>query len=391
MPRPPKFAARTELVHGSVFEKFRGRLASAGERYVKLHIGDRHGPLPYDIPIESEWLERHPHVLQYCNTFGIRSVREAMLNKLREDNGLEVSSDELMVTAGASNGLSVSCQALFEEGDEVLVLTPAWPFFFGMVRLAGATVRELPLYARLYDEPDLDLEELLESVISEHTAAIYVNSPNNPSGKVLTRAQLESLARVGSRHDLWMISDEAYDGMTFDGAEHISLTSLPDMRERTLTVFSCSKSFAFAGVRLGFLLAPPAAIQACNKLMVHQFYGPNTPGQQWMAEAIVHRAEWLPQMRSGYQRVRDEFLQALELDVPSPEGTYFVFFDATAFLRGRSFDELVGACLDAAVSVAPGGDFGSDFGSYLRLCFTADAEDRVMEGARRLRSILTAG
>jgi N-succinyldiaminopimelate aminotransferase len=388
MPRPPGLSSRCELIRASVFEQFRHRLEGSGESYIKLHIGDRDGMLPYEIPIDDAWLRENPYVLQYCNTFGIDSLRQVLREKLAADNGLDLASDEIMVTAGASNALSVSAQAILEPGEEVLVLTPAWPFFFGMVRLAGGRVRELPLYSRLFEESELDIAPLIEAAIGPDTVALYLNTPNNPSGKVLSRVQLEAIAELTRRHELWVISDEAYDGMTFDGREHLSIASLPGMAERCISVFSCSKSFAFAGIRLGFLAAHADMVRACNKLMVHQFYGPNTPGQAMIAGAIATRHQWMPGLREGYEALRDAFLVALELPVPRPEGTYFVFFDSTPYLGGRSYDELVGQCLDAGVSVAPGADFGRDFAHHLRLCFTADTRDRVLEGARRLRLLL---
>lgn len=390
MPKPPGLSARCDLIHASVFEQFRDKLAAAGERYIKLHIGDRAGRLPYDIPLDDGWLEERPFVLQYCNTFGISALRRAVQEKLAADNGIQAGDGELLVTAGASNALSVSAQAILEPGEELLVLTPAWPFFFGMVRLAGGIVRELPLYARLFDEPQLDIAALLDEAIGPKTVALYLNTPNNPSGKVLDRRQVEAVAAVAKKHDLWLLSDEAYDGMAFDGREHVSVGSLDGMAERTISIFSCSKSFAFAGIRLGFLTAKRELVQACNKLMVHQFYGPNTPGQAMLADAISSRRQWMPGLLSRYQELRDGFLEALDLPVPNPEGTYFAFFDATPYLRGRTFDELVGACLDAGVSVAPGGDFGSGFESHLRLCFTADDPERVYEGGRRLHKILAS-
>jgi len=388
VPRHPQTAARVAPLGGSVFEKFRARLARRPEPPVKLHIGDTYRVPPYPLPLAPEFLERFPHTFQYCNTFGIKPLREVLRDKLEEDNSLVGGVDDLMVTSGASNALAVSTQALLDPGDEVLLPTPAWPFFAGMVRVAGATPVQAPFYTRLASEPDLDIGALLESAVTPRTAALYLNTPNNPSGKVLSRDQLQTVADVCRRHDLWVLSDEAYDGLTYDGHEHVSIGSLPGMRERTLSIFTCSKAFMFAGLRLGWISAPAEVIGVLNKTMVHQLYGPNTVGQEMMIEPIRTRAKWLPAVRDHYQELRDRFLAALDLDLPAPEGTYFVLFDTTSHLRGRDFDTLVGECLDSGVTVAPGGDFGPGFERHLRLCFTADTPDRTLEGARRLRGIL---
>lgn len=388
MPRPPRTATRVEPLGGSVFEKFRERLARLDAPPIKLHIGDTYRTPPYPLPLDPAFLERFPHTFQYCNTFGIKPLREVLQAKLETDNGLVGGIDDLMVTSGASNALAVATQALLDPGDEVLLPTPAWPFFAGMVRVAGATPVQVPFYTRLQADADLAVTPLLEASMTPRTVALYLNTPNNPSGKVLSRPQLEEVAEFCRRHDLWVLSDEAYDGLTFDGREHISIGSLPGMRERTLSIFTCSKAFMFAGIRLGWVAAPAEVIQVLNKTMVHQLYGPNTLGQEMMIEPIRTRAEWLPAVRDHYQELRDRFVAALDLDLPTPEGTYFLLFDTTPFLGPRDFETLVGECLDNGVTVAPGGDFGPGFERHLRLCFTSDEPERTVEGARRLRRIL---
>jgi N-succinyldiaminopimelate aminotransferase len=386
MPRFPKLSSRTALVTGSVFEKFQPQLR--GKDFVKLHIGDGSEPPPYTLPIDAGFLREHPYSFQYCNTYGVAALREVLVEKLREDNSLPVGDEDVMLTSGACNALSHGTLALVEPGEEVLVLTPAWPFFQGMVRLAGGEVVEVPVYARLYGEPSLDLAAALRSRLTDRTVAIYVNTPNNPSGKVLSREQLSTIAAFAREHDLWVISDEAYDGITFDGLEHVSLGSLSDMFERTLSIFTFSKAFLFAGLRLGYVAAPREVLSGLNKLMIHQLYGPNTLGQNMMIEPVRTRHEWMPKLCARMQALRDELLSTLSFEVPRPEGTYFVFFDAAPLLRGRDFWATVEACLAAGVSVAPGGDFGSDFERHLRLCFTADTPERVLEGAHKLNAIL---
>jgi N-succinyldiaminopimelate aminotransferase len=388
MPRYPKLSARSRLVGGSVFEKYRARLAAASSSPVKLHIGDRHGDLPYDVPIDKRWANTQPGIFQYCNTYGIKALREVVSAKLRDENQLDADGARLMITSGASNALSNACSALLDPGDELILLTPAWPFFAGLVRLAGGVVVELPIYSALYEQPNLDLDAALESMLSDRSVALYVNTPNNPSGKTLSREQLETIAAFARRHNLWVISDEAYDGLSFDDREHISIASLPEMEDRCLSAFTFSKAYAFAGIRLGYLVSSPEVVAACNRLMIHQLYGPNSLGQAMLVEPMRTRAEWLPAMRAQYQDLRDAFIEALGVDVPIPEGSYFVFFDTKPHAHGRDFDEIIGECIDAAVTVAPGGDFGSGFESYLRLCFTGDETPRVLDGARRLRRIL---
>lgn len=387
MPKFPDFSWRPAEIPGSVFETYRATMQAHGEKLVRLHIGDTYLPPEYPLPLDPEFTKAHPDFNRYCDTFGVEALREALADKLREDNALDVRPEQILVTNGTTSGLSVSVSTLVDPGEEVLVLTPAWPFFFGMVRVAGGRILEAPLYSRLFDEPDLDIVGYLERLVTPNTVALYLNTPNNPSGKVLTRAQVQQIAEVARKHRLWVISDEAYDGLTFDDRPHVSIASLPQIFEQTVSLFTFSKSFMFAGLRLGFAVGTREAIERLNKIMVHQIYSPATVAQQMMVEPVKNRHMWLPEVRKHYQVLRDLFVERLEIAFPEPEGTYFIFFPADRYLNGRDYRALVDACLNAAVSVAPGHSFGKDFGTYIRLCFTGEPAERLVQGIARLNRI----
>jgi len=388
MPKFPHFSLRPEAITGSVFEKFQSKMASHGSNLMKLHIGDTYLPTRYPLPISSALLEEHPDYNRYCNTFGVESLRDALVDKLRSDNNLAVVPAQILVTAGATNALSISMTALLNDGDEVLVLSPAWPFFFGMVSVAGGHVVDVPFYMKLYEDPDLDILTHLDNFITERSVALYLNTPNNPSGKVLSQAQIEQVAQVAKKHDLWVISDEAYDGLTFDDRPHISIAALPDMFERTLTVFTFSKSLMFAGLRLGYVIAGQEAIKRLNKMMVHQIYSPSTLAQMMMVEPVNTRAAWLPAVRQHYEELRDVMAQSLHMDMPLPEAGYFFFFSVSKHLKGRDYWEVVEACLDEGVAVAPGDSFGASYGNYIRLCFTGEPRERLEKGIDRFNKVL---
>jgi N-succinyldiaminopimelate aminotransferase len=388
MPRYPDFSARTARVSGSVFETFRARMAAQGDRLAGLHIGDTYTPPPFDLPVDQAFLDGHPGFHRYCDTFGIAELRDALVEKLRAENALEVTRDHVMVTAGSCNALNSTVLSVVDPGDEVMLLSPFWPFIRGMVRMAGGTPVEVPLYTALYEDDDLDIVVRLEDALTDRTVAVYLNSPNNPSGKVLSRAQLGMIANFCERRSLWLISDEAYDGMTYDGREHVSPATLPDGAERTISVFTFSKVYMFAGLRLGYAVAPPGALRVINKAMVHQLYGPSTLGQQMMVEPLRTRAQWSRRFVDQCAAMRERVAKALRVDAPLPDGAYYFFFDATPYLHGRSYDDVIGALLDAGVSVAPGGDFGEHFKHYIRICFAGEAPDRVMEGIERLNRVL---
>jgi len=388
MPRYPEFSERTKRITGSVYEKFRARMNAQGGRLVGLHIGDAFPPPPYHLPLDPGFTAAHAGFHRYCDTFGIAALRDALVEKLRADNGLDVTRANVLVTAGATNALSATVQSLVDDGDDVLLLSPFWPFFRGMVKMAGGNPVEVPLYTRLYAEPALDVGDLLEKSLTERTVAVYLNSPNNPSGKVLTRAQVQAVADFVRRHGLWLISDEAYDGMTFDGHEHVSPSSLAGMKERTIAVFTFSKVYMFAGLRLGYAVGNEDAVRTVNKSMVHQLYSPSTIAQQMMTEAVCTRSEWSGAFVSACARMRDVIAGELRIEAPLPEGAYYFFFPATPALCGRTYDAVIEELLDAGVSVAPGGDFGVDFGEWIRVCFAAESPERVREGVARLNRVL---
>jgi len=387
MPKFPNFAKRIDEISGSVFEKYAPKMAEQGKNLIKLHIGDTYLPPKYPLPIDSSLYEKYQNFNQYCNTFGIAPLREALAEKLQTDNHLQVNKDNILITNGATNALSISMMALIEPGDEVLILTPAWPFFFGMVKVAGGRIVEAPIYTKLYNETELNITDYLENFISTTTAAIYLNTPNNPSGKVLNQEQLEQIAAVAQKHHLWVISDEAYDGLTFDNRPHISIAGFPKMFARTLSIFTFSKSFMFAGLRLGFVTAGEQAVKNLNKMMVHQLYSPSTLAQQMMVEPVKTRKQWLPGIRNHYQELRDLFVDKLRINFPKPEATYFIFFSADKYLTGGDYWQLIEACLDSGVSVAPGDSFGKDFQHYIRICFTGEPPERLEVGIERLNTV----
>jgi len=388
MPRYPSYAKRTERIGGSVFETFREKMAARGDRLAALHIGDSYQPPPYALPIDATFTRAHAGFNRYCDTFGVSDLRAALVRKLGEDNAVDAGLHNILITAGATNALSITAQALLDAGDEVIVLAPYWPFFRGMVRMAGARVVEVPFYTRLQKNPPADVTAMLAPYVNERTAAVYLNTPNNPSGVVLTREEVGAVATFARQNNLWLISDEAYDGMTFDGREHVSPASLDGMRARTVSIFTFSKVFMFAGLRLGYAVSDGATVGVLNKTMVHQLYSPSTLAQQMMVEPVRTRMQWHTKFVEECANTRDRLAERLAGMAPVPGGAYYFFFDVAPYLRGRAFDEFVAACLDADVAVAPGGDFGADFATWIRVCFAGVPPEVALAGVERLCSVL---
>lgn len=363
-------------------------MKAQGSNLVSLHIGDADALPPYSIPVDRDFQREHSGFHRYCDTFGIAELRCALAEKLQTDNGLDVTEDHILITAGATNALNVAVQSIVDPGDDVLLLSPYWPFFRGMVGVAGGRTIEAPLYTTLYETPDADVRAILEEHRSERTIAVYLNSPNNPSGKVLSRCQLEVVADFVQKHNLWLISDEAYDGMTYDGHEHISPASLPGMLDRTISIFTFSKVYMFSGLRIGYAVCAKPVVRTMNKIMVHQIYSPSTIAQQMMVEPVRNRRDWSDDFVRECARVRDMCASTLDIPAAVPDGAYYFFFDIRERLRGRDYQSVINACFDAGVSVAPGADFGADFGTWIRICFAGEPADRVMTAVERLNAVL---
>jgi N-succinyldiaminopimelate aminotransferase len=387
MPKFPQYADRIQPLTGSVFERFRPKMDVQGDDLVKLHIGDSYAQPPYDLPIDPDFKKNHPRFNRYCDTFGIHPLREALAEKVRTDNGLEAGANNILVTCGVTNALSISMQSLVNPGEEVLVLSPYWPFFRGMVIMAGGRPVEVPFYMRLYDEPAMDIDGHLDRYISADTVALYINTPNNPSGKVLNEAQLRRIADFAGRHRLWVISDEAYDGMTYDDHVHRSIGSFPGMFERTLSMFTFSKVYMFSGLRLGYVVAPEDVVGNLNKAMVHQLYSPSTLAQQMMVEAVKTRSQWCGAFVKHCRELRDMFVAGLKISTGVPEGAYYFFFPIDGYMNGRNYWDVIDACLENGVSVAPGEDFGVGYRDYVRICFAGEPPNRLAAAIERLNEI----
>lgn len=387
MPKFPKFSRRTEYVTGSVFEKFRPKMQQMGSNLVRLHIGDSYLPPPYSLPMDQQFLDNREGFNRYCDTFGILPLREALSEKLENDNHLPAKPGQIMMSCGACNALNIGLQALVNPGEEVILLSPFWPFFKGMVKLAEGRAIEVPFYLRLYEQPELDIEDYLQRFTSSKTAALYLNTPNNPSGKVLNRAQLQQIADFAQKHRLWIISDEAYDGMTYEEHRHLSIGSLRGMFDQTLSIFTFSKVYMFSGLRLGYVAAPEAVLKNLNKIMVHQLYSPATISQQMMIEPVRNRRQWRDRFVNHARELRDMFIANLRISPRIPEGAYYLFFSIKDYLRGRDYWQVIDECLERGVSVAPGNDFGADYTDYIRLCFTGENPARLEIAIERLNQI----
>jgi len=255
----------------------------------------------------------------------------------------------------------------------------------------GACYRTLPIYLDLLEgrvDAATFKSRLLDALRPE-TKGIYLNSPNNPTGAVLTREELTALAEVAIERDLWVVSDEAYEHLLFDGAQHISIGSLPGMAERTFSVYTFSKTYAMTGWRIGYVVSPPALRPVMGPLLAfYTTHGVFPAAQSAARVAITGPQDTVETMRRAYQERRDLLVDGLKsqsaVRVPTPRGAFYAFADVSVALQGRDIWALIDQWLGFGVAVLPGTAFGPEYGSWVRMSLATRQED-IVEAAARVR------
>jgi aspartate aminotransferase len=330
----------------------------------------------------------------YLQTTGVPRLLELLAEKLRRRNGIPIGApDDVMVTTGGIHGLYMLCQALLEPGDEVIVPDPEWPPCVGNVLAARGVPVLCPLHERLGWRYDL---EQLESKITPKTRVVYLNSPHNPTGGVLTRADLEAIAAMAHRHDVWIISDEAYEDVVFDGAEHVSIASLPGMYERTIPVYTFSKTYAMTGLRLGYVaVKDPKLRERMKKVLFYTASNVASVVQFGGIGALEGPQDCIEAFRVELQARRDLFYGGVVeaaagvLSGAPPRGAFYAFLRinpdwVASSGRRPTHPSLSWAMTERLISegrigCVPGVDFGASGEGYIRFCFAR--ERRELTGA----------
>ncbi|MEM1365436.1 MAG: aminotransferase class I/II-fold pyridoxal phosphate-dependent enzyme [Pseudomonadota bacterium] len=320
----------------------------------------------------------------YAEINGRRQLRAAIAKYMNGVAGVEIyGADNLTVMAGTQNALYTAAQLLLAPGDEVISLDPMYVTYEALLRATGAQLVRVPNSEDDGFRPNI---ARIEAAITPATRVIAFSNPNNPTGVVMSRAELEAIADIAKRHDLWVLSDEVYGALTFE-AEHISIASLPGMADRTATVGSLSKSHAMTGWRTGWLAGPKELAVHADNMALCMLYG--LPGfvQEAALTALEQAADAADEMRGLYQKRRDLVVELLDgtpqIEVMSPEAGMFVLLD----VRGTGMDagEFTAALYDAEkLSLLNGGAFGPNAAGFARLSFTG-SEDQIREGCARIR------
>ena len=323
----------------------------------------------------------------YTSNYGSPELRKAIAEKLQRDNHIAYEPEEILVTIGVGEGTYAAVAAFLEPGDEILVPNPIWLNYIHVPNFFGA----VPVSYDLKEENDFQIDmEQLKSLIAPKTKMLVINTPGNPTGTVQSRETLEALAKLAIEHDLIVLSDEIYEKLVYGGAEHISIASLPGMKERTITLNGFSKCYSMTGWRLGYAAAPREFIQAMVR--VHHYI--NTCASSFVQEAGITALEKaepdVQEMVKEYARRRDYMVQALN-DIPgvhckTPGGAFYVFANVKSF--GLRSNEMADYLLEqAGIATVAGSAFGTQGEGYIRLSYACSYE-RIVEGMARMKDAL---
>jgi aspartate aminotransferase len=335
----------------------------------------------------------------YVQTTGIPPLLKLLVEKMRTKNHIPVASvDEVMVTTGGIHGVYATCQGLLEPGDEVLLPNPEWPPALGNIMAAHAVPVPYPLHESRQWRPDVDE---MRRLVTPKTRAIYLNTPNNPCGGVLTRNDLEAIADLARERDLWVISDEAYEDVLFDGT-HISIASLPGMYERTIPLYTFSKTFAMTGLRLAYLAVHnPKIRDRIRKVLFYTVSNTSSLIQYGAIGGLEGSQGFIDEFRTELAARRDLFYAGIReasggvLTGEPPAGAFYAFLKINPAWKSpladapesRSWAMTEFLIKRGRIGCVPGVDFGSVGEGHVRFCFARDRAE--LSGAlQSMREVL---
>jgi N-succinyldiaminopimelate aminotransferase len=381
MPRPPHVSAPVAGIRGSVYSKLLHRLAAHRGEVYPFHVGDTYLPPPAGCAMEEIRSADYPDLNRYTPPQGLPALVDALLDRVRARTGVPLDRSRLFVTGGATAGLANAVGAIASAGDEVLLLAPHWPLIDGICRTYGAIPVDVPFFG-LADSPEAAVEAV-RAKASPRTVALYVNTPSNPTGRVVPRGWLEALVDWARREGLWLVFDEVYEDFQYEGAPTPGLSLAP---ERSFAAYSLSKGFGMAGYRCGWLAGPAAPMEGALKLHTHNVYSAPTASQVAALRVLGGAGEaWVGSARAAYAETGRR--AAARLGVAAPEGSTFLFLDVAAALGEGGLPPFLEGCADDGLFAAPGTSFGP-YPTHLRVCYTAAPREVTLRGidvlARRL-------
>jgi aspartate/methionine/tyrosine aminotransferase len=362
-------------------------LAWARPGTIHLEVGEPDFPTPPHI-VDAAHRAAQDGFTRYTSNAGLPRLREALAAKLARVNGYEVEPSQVVVAAGGVEAINIALTALTDPGDEVLIPDPAWPGYVQMASLLGLDGRRYHQTAATDHLPSI---AELEQLIGERTRVLILNSPSNPLGAVIPPARLAELVELCERRDLWLISDECYDEIAFDGPATSTMAVAPS--PRVVSVHSFSKVYAMTGWRVGYAAAAPAIAAALARLQEPLISSVNAPAQMAALEAIEGPQDVVAEMRDAYRDRRDLAVGRLAevgLTALRPAGAFYIWVDVSA--AGVPCADFARDLVEShGVAVAPGTAFGPSGEGFVRVCLAADPAALITGIDRLAERILSGG
>ena len=386
----PNFSQKIGALKGSSTVAISDRarsLQQQGVNVVNLGGGDPNFDTPRHI-VDAGVEAIRGGQTHYVASQGIPAFRKAIAEKLSRENGLSYDPDrEIVATASGKLALYIALESLLDPRDEVLYLEPAWVSYRPLIELIGGC----PVAVSLSPADNFAVRStLLERKISPRTKAILINSPNNPTGRVLGPEELQVIREVALKHDLWVVSDEIYEHLVYDGHRHVSIATLPEMRDRTVVVNGMSKAYAMTGWRIGYLAAPSVLSEQILKVQQHVVTCAASFGQIAATEALQGPQDRVKTMRQEYDKRRRRIAEALNsipgVRCPLPEGAFY-FFPEVDYRDYDSWQIAEYLISEAHVAVTPGQAFGEAARKNIRLTY-ATSMANLLEAVERMRRAL---
>lgn len=368
-------------------------LRAQGENIVNFTVGEPDFNTPANIRNAAKRaIDTKP--IKYTAANGIKPLRKAIVNKLKNENKLVYDTEEIVVSNGAKQSIHNALIAITNPGDEIIMCAPFWVSYYDLVHLVGGT--PVPLMKREEESFRINTEDL-ENLITDKTKAIFINTPANPTGIIYTREELEEIAEIACRHDLIVISDEIYEKLIYDD-EHISIASLnEDIKNRTIVINGLSKAYAMTGWRIGYTASNRTIADLMKKIQGQTTSCVNVVSQYAAIEALTGPQKFVLEMKEAFRRRRDLIVDLVN-DIPGiscvkPKGAFYLMLNVKSFYgktvkgfhikNSMDFSEML--LYAAKVAVVPGVAFYAD--DYVRISY-ATSEDIIIEGMGRIKNVL---
>jgi aspartate aminotransferase len=370
------------------------KLQSEGVNVISFAAGEPDFPTPgYIREAGKQAIDQNK--TYYTPASGITELKQAVARKLKRENGLEYTEQEIVINAGAKHSVFNALAVLVEEGDEVIIPAPYWVSYSEMVSICGAA----PVFIAATEDTGFKITpEQLRGALSPRTRVLLLNSPCNPTGAVYSEQELSALAGVMEEHEAVIISDEIYEKILYDGNRHVSIAALsPSVKEKTLVVNGMSKAFSMTGWRIGYTAGPSPVIQAVSKLQGHTTGNPSSIAQWASLAGLSGDTGFIGRWNEEFARRRDFFVSELNavpgVTCSTPGGAFYVFPNVSGLmgrtLAGRKVRDSVDLAdfllEEAKIAAVPGKAFGAE--GYLRFSF-ATSMDNIVEGMKRMKKAL---